>query len=180
MHRYVAFLRGINLGKRRVKMDDLRALFVAQKFADVSTFIASGNVLFASRNADARQLEAQIEAALHKGLGYEVDTFVRTRDEVAAVAAYQAFPAEDAAHPDHTSYVGFLREALPSAQARGLVACATKVDVLHVAGREYYWLCRIKSNESTVWTSPQMRALKLPTATVRNLTTIRKLAALEA
>lgn len=177
MHRYVAFLRGINLGKRRVKMDDLRALFVAQKFADVSTFIASGNVLFSSRNADPRELEARIEAALQKGLGYDVDTFVRTRDEVAAIAAARVFGDEED-HPAHTSYVGFLREALPAAQARGLVACATAVDALHVAGREYYWLCRIKSNESTVWTSPRMRALKLPTSSVRNLTTIRKIAAL--
>jgi len=178
MHRYVAFLRGINLGKRRVKMDDLRALFVAQKFADVSTFIASGNVLFSSRSADARKLETQIEAALQAGLGYAVDTFVRTRDEVAAIAAYRAFADADMDHPDHTAYVGFLREALPAAQAKGLVACATAVDALHVEGREYYWLCRIKSNESTVWTSSPMRALKLPTSSVRNLTTIRKLAAL--
>lgn len=177
MHRYVAFLRGINLGKRRVKMDELRKLFVAQKFADVSTFIASGNVLFSSRNADARKLEAQIEAALEAGLGYPVDTFVRTRAEVGAVAALRVF-AEEEDHPAHTTYVGFFRVALPAAQARGLLACATDVDALHVEGREYYWLCRIKSNESTVWTSPQMRALKLPTATMRNLTTIRKLAAL--
>lgn len=179
MHRYVAFLRGINLGKRRVKMDELRKLFVAQKFTDVSTFIASGNVLFSSRSADARKLEAQIENALQEGLGYPVDTFVRTRAEVAAVAALRAF-ADEEDHPAHTTYVGFFREALPAAQARGLFACATTVDALHVSGREYYWLCRIKSNESTVWTSPQMRALKLPTATMRNLTTIRKLAALDA
>jgi hypothetical protein len=52
------------------------------------------------------------------------------------------------------------------------------VDEFQVKGREYYWLCRIKSNESKAWTSPAMRAIKLPSSSMRNLTTLRKLAAL--
>ncbi len=52
MFHYLAFLRGINLGKRRIEMARLRTLFVELKFADVATFIASGNVIFASRRAN--------------------------------------------------------------------------------------------------------------------------------
>ena len=178
MHHYIAFLRGINLGRRRIKMDHLRGLFEEMKFAGVETFIASGNVIFASRTADHGKLESQIEAHLKKSLGYEVDTFVRTRAEVAAVAAFRPFAAADSEHPHHTVYVGFLGDAFSAEQARKFVACRTDVDELCVQGREYYWLCRIKSNESKVWTSPQMRALKLPSSSMRNLTTVRKLAAL--
>jgi uncharacterized protein (DUF1697 family) len=106
-----------------------------------------------------------------------VDTFLRTRAEVAALAAYRPFAKADLENESHTLYVGFLTGPLSAAQARGFVACRTDIDDLHVAGREYYWLCRIKSNESKVWTSPAMRALKLPSSSMRNLTTIRKLAA---
>jgi uncharacterized protein (DUF1697 family) len=178
MPRYLAFLRGINLGKRRPEMAVLRALFVEMKFTDVATFIASGNVIFASKTADSRKIEQQIQTHLKKSLGYEVDTFVRTRAEVAAVAAFRPFPKADFEHPNHTVYVSFLKEALGADQARKLLACRTMVDEFCVKGREFYWLCRIKSNESNAWTSPDMKAVKLPTSSMRNLTTVRKLAAL--
>lgn len=178
MHHHIAFLRGINLGKRRIKMDRLRECFEALKFAEVETFIASGNVVFSSKAADTRKLETQIQGHLKKSLGYEVDTFVRTRAEVAAVAAFPAFSKAEMEHEDHRVYVGFFAEPLIAAQSRGLAACRTEVDEFCVEGREYYWLCRIKSSDSNVWASPSMRALKLPSSSMRNLTTIRKLAAL--
>ena len=178
MHHYIAFLRGINLGKRRLEMAELRRLFAQLKFTDVETFIASGNVIFASKLADSRKLEAQIEGHLQESLGYPVDTFIRTRAEVAAISRYRPFAPADFEHPAHIIHAGFLREPLTPTQSRGLPACGTEVDAFHVNGREYYWLCRIKSHESKAWTSPAMRALKLPTSSMRNLNTVRKLATL--
>ncbi|HTQ31545.1 MAG TPA: DUF1697 domain-containing protein [Opitutaceae bacterium] len=177
MPRYIAFLRGINLGKRRPKMDELRAIFEKMKFGRVATFIASGNVIFESSSRDAALLGKTIERGLHVALGYEVDTFVRTREEIAAVAAFRPFSETDMEAPESTVYCSFLREPLGAAQARGLLACRTETDEFCVEGREFYWLCRIKSNESKVWASLPVRALKLPSSTMRNLTTIRKLAA---
>jgi len=52
MTRYVAFLRGINLGKRRVKMEQLRRHFEGFGLENVATFIASGNVVFDSPRQD--------------------------------------------------------------------------------------------------------------------------------
>jgi uncharacterized protein (DUF1697 family) len=178
VHHYIAFLRGINLGNRRLKMDALAALFTEMKFADVATFIASGNVIFASKSADSRKLEKQIETHLQKSLGYGVDTFVRTRAENAALAAFRPFPKADLENPANTIFASFTKEPLTAAQARDLLACRTAVDEFCVQGREFFWLCRIKSSESKVWTTPQMRAVKLPSSsTMRNLTTLRKLAA---
>ncbi len=48
MERYVAFLRGMNLGNRRIKNEELRAEFEAMGFEEVATFRASGNVIFAA------------------------------------------------------------------------------------------------------------------------------------
>lgn len=168
MAHYIAFLRGINLGNRRIKMDDLAAQFVALKFADVSTFIASGNVAFTTTATDAAKLEAKIESHLRQELGYDVDTFVRTRAEVAAAATFPAFPAADTAGPENTIHVGFLKAPLGKEAARLLVAARTPVDEFTVSSREFYWLCRIKTNESKVWSSAAMKAVKLPTATMRN------------
>jgi uncharacterized protein (DUF1697 family) len=178
MHDYIAFLRGINLGKRRPEMAELRALFGKMKFTGIATFIASGNVIFSGKSADRRQVEDQIEAQLKKSLGYDVDTFVRTRAEVAAVAAGRPFAPAEMENPAHTVHAAFLKDELSPAQVAQLRACRTKADDFCAGGREFYWLCRIKSNESKAWTSPEMKALRLPTLSLRNLTTVRKLAAL--
>lgn len=175
----IAFLRGINLGKRRIKMDELRAHFEAMDFTAVETFIASGNVIFETRIKDSGKLADSIQRHLHATLGYEVDTFVRTRAEIAAVAAFRPFSAADMDPPENTVHCGFLREALTPAQARGLEACRSDVDAFRVEGREYYWLCRrIKTHESKIWAAREFKALKLPSSSMRNLTTVRKLAAL--
>ncbi len=160
-------------------MDRLAELFVELKFTGVETFIASGNVLFSSQSADRARLEKQIAAHLAASLGYDVDTFVRTRAEVAASAALRPFAAADMDEPTNTVHVGFLGSELRPEQARGLEACCSAVDAFRVHGRDYYWLCRrIKTHESKIWTSKDLKSLKLPSSSMRNLTTIRKLAAL--
>ncbi len=179
MPRYLAFLRGINLGKRRLKMDHLRELFVELGFTGVETFIASGNVIFADRARDPLKVAARIAAHLEARLGYAVDTFVRTPAEIAALAALRPFSAADMDAPENTVHVGFFAAPLPAALARAFAACRTETDELHVTGREYFWLCRgIKSHESKIWSMPAMRTLKLPSSSMRNLKTIRKLAEL--
>jgi uncharacterized protein (DUF1697 family) len=176
MPHYVAFLRGINLGRRRLKMEALRHRFEEMEFTEVATFIASGNVIFTSPARNEAPLTSRIETHLAQTLGYDVDTFLRTRGEVAAVAAFQPFPQIDRETPETRVYCGFLKEPLTAMQARGLLACRTEVDEFCVNGREFYWLCRIPSHESKVWASPSMRALKLPSSSARNLTTLRRLA----
>jgi uncharacterized protein (DUF1697 family) len=89
MTKYVAFLRSINVGKRRVKMDVLRRVFVNAGFEDAETFIASGNVFFSS--PDATNIAQTIEAALHEGLGFEVDVFIRSIDELETMIASDPF-----------------------------------------------------------------------------------------
>jgi uncharacterized protein (DUF1697 family) len=96
MPRYVAFLRGINLGKRRPPMARLRSLFEELGFGAVETFIASGNVIFSARAADSNRLESRIAAHLEESLGYGVDTFARTLDEIAAIAKGKVFPEDGA------------------------------------------------------------------------------------
>jgi uncharacterized protein (DUF1697 family) len=178
MHRYIALLRGINLGYRRVTMDRLRGIFEAMKFAEVETFIASGNVIFSARTGDGTKLAKLIGGELRRSLGYEVDTFVRTRAEMAAAAAFRPFAPADLADPAVTISVGFLGAALGADQARRLVDCRTEVDQFCVNAREFYWLCRISTPESKVWSQPKMKAVALPSATMRNLKTVRKLAEL--
>jgi len=176
--RYVALLRGINLGNRRLKMDVLRAHFEALKFRHVATFIASGNVLFETSARDAAKLETQIERHLAKTLGYPVDTFLRNADEMAAVAAARPFPPAEMASETNTINVVFLKETPHPAEARRLEAIRTDYDAFRVIGREFYWLTRGRMSDSTIWQLPEMKQIRLPNSTMRNLNTAQKLATL--
>jgi uncharacterized protein (DUF1697 family) len=83
MARQIALLRGVNVGAKKVAMARLRELFAELGYADVKTYVNSGNVVFSGRRADVRKIEAAIAAEF----GFDVAVVVRTRDEIAAVVA---------------------------------------------------------------------------------------------
>ncbi len=85
MPRHIAFLRGINVGGHRVKMDELRRLFGELSFSDVSTFIASGNVVFESPDEDRAGLEREIEGRFEEDGGQ-----VRAIPRLATPSAFQS------------------------------------------------------------------------------------------
>ena len=175
MARYVAFLRAVNVGGHVVKMDQLRTLFEAMTFKRVETFIASGNVLFDARSDDAAALEQRIEKHLEKALGYEVLTFVRSPAEIVAAAMYEPFGDPAVLPPAHAIYVGFLKTNPSDEAQRKLLGYRTKIDDLHVREREIYWRC-VKSLRESLVTGALLEKTLGP-ATMRNVTTVRKLAA---
>ena len=171
MPRCVAFLRAVNVGGRTVKMELLRSAFEALTLGRVETFIASGNVVFDTRARNLPALERKIEAQLLKCFGFEIDTFVRTLDEVTLIAAHPSF--SDTAN---TQVVGFLRSAPDAPALRTLKEMATNVDQLRVQGRELVWLSDKLQSESTFSNAAFERALKMR-STFRSVSTLRKLAA---
>ena len=174
MARYVAFLRAINVGGHTVKMAELKRLFEEMGLEQVSTFIASGNVIFESRARDVAALERKIERGLEKALGYEVATFIRSTKEVAAVAEHDPFPERR----DASVYVTFLRQPPGEGGRDRVMALRTEDDDFHLHGRELYWLpASGRISESKVSGALLEKALG-GWGTMRNMTTVRKLAAL--
>jgi uncharacterized protein (DUF1697 family) len=173
MPQYFAFLRAINVGGRTVKMDTLRALFEACGFSNVSTFIASGNVIFDTDDTDGRDLEQSIEQRLRRGLGYDVATFLRTVAELDTIAAHRPFVDD---RGDHTVYVVFLRERPGAAVRRAIVDLGGLVDDLRVNDREIHWLCRSSLRESALSGSKLESVVGGP-VTIRNLNTVDRLVA---
>ncbi len=177
MPRYITFLRGINLGRRRVKMDDLRALFEELKFTNVATFIASGNVIFDAAARDATALEKRVERHLESRLGYDVATFVRTPAELAAVASFEPYEGRDLEGPDHSLQVVFLKTPLDQRAQDRVLALQTELDRFRIQGRELYWLCRGSVAKPSYSPAQFAKALGTP-GTARNVSTVRKLVSL--
>ncbi|MDQ2754639.1 MAG: DUF1697 domain-containing protein [Actinomycetota bacterium] len=174
--RYIAFLRGINVGGHQVKMPVLKQSFLELGFGEVATFIASGNVIFdAATTDDPAALEAGIEGHLQGRLGYEVATFVRTRAELAAVAAKEPWPPASLAAGD-TRYVVFLRAPLAKDTAASVLALANDRDLLAIDGPHLHWLCRGNFLDSSL-SGPVLGRTIGGLTTSRNLKTVRRLAA---
>lgn len=88
MPRYVALLRGVNVGKgNRVPMAELRALLEAQGCSRVRTLLNSGNAVFTSSVRSVPALAARIHDALVERLGVDVRVIVKSEREMAAIAA---------------------------------------------------------------------------------------------
>ncbi|HXS32166.1 MAG TPA: DUF1697 domain-containing protein [Solirubrobacterales bacterium] len=140
MERYVAFLRGMNLGGRRIKNDELKREFEELGLSEVSCFRASGNVIFASKEKGEEKLKRRIEAGLGESLGYEVPVFLRNAKELEAVSSQEPFDASLHSASKGKLQVAFL-PAAPKAKARKqALALASDKDRLAIEGRELYWL----------------------------------------
>ena len=175
MPRYIASLRAINVGGHVVRRERLREIFESLGLKSVETFIASGNVIFQSPAKDAAKLEKKIEQTLQKELGYAVRTFIRSDAEVARIAEYQPF-SEAEELPQMTLFVGFMSEPPPAEAAARLIAASSEIDEFHLCGRELYWRCRGKSNESP-FSGPKLEKMLGAATTLRNVNTVRRLAA---
>ena len=172
--KYVAFLRAINVGGHTVKMDHLRNLFESLGFANVETFIASGNVIFESKSRSTAALEKKIEKQLQAGLGYEVKTFIRTLDEIADVIRDKSFPATELEAPGNILYVGFMSATPDEAAIKKLESLVDDVNDFRLGEREVYWLRRTKVGESQYSGGIIEKTLRTP-VTFRNSTTVKKI-----
>ncbi len=174
MPRHIAFLRGINVGGHRVKMEELGRLFGGLGFSDVSTFIASGNVVFESPNEDCPGLEREIEGHLETELGYEVATFIRSITELEAIVAVEPGVAAD---PEHSLSVVFLHAPPDDEARRALSDLQSAFDEFRVKGREIYWLCRGRLTESPAFEGGFAKAMGTTPTTTRKITTLRRMVA---
>ncbi len=140
--RYIALLRGVNVGGHVVKMDRLRALFAELGLANARTYIQSGNVFFDSEEVDRAALTTRIERHLRGALGYDVPVFLRTVPEMEAVVASDAF-AHLTAGDDLRLCVMFLAEPLPSALPIPYRSRKGDVEVVRATETEAYVVWRI-------------------------------------
>lgn len=179
--RYVALLRGINVGGRNpVPMKDLRAVMEGlvidgAGLSDVSTYIQSGNVLFET-DAPRGDLETGIEAALEKRFGVPLVVVVRSHRQLTSVVARA--PAGFGADPDtYYSDAVFLKAPLTSRQVMGLVELRDGVDQAWPGPGVVYFARlgaeRTKSKMSKIVGKPEYQQM-----TIRSWATTTKLSAL--
>jgi len=172
--RYAAFLRGINLGQtNKVAMAGLRATAERLGCADVRTHLNSGNLLFGSSQPPAT-LERELAQAISQDFGLSIDVAVRTQAQLQAILAANPYPDGD---PSQVA-IAFLLTDPPADAAARLAAVAQEHEPFVVAGREVY--VHYTRGLGTSKLAEQFGKVVGVSATVRNLRTVTKVAALLA
>jgi len=169
MTRYVALLRGVNVGGVNMKMVDLAEVVRGLGYGDVTTVLASGNVLFTTTDAAATAKE-RLEAALRERFGYEAWVHVLTQADIATITA--AYPFERSA--EKHAYVVFL---LKPSLVDELLAVELDPAVEQAARGDgvVYWSTPKGSTLDSAMGKAQGSSKHKPWLTTRNLNTLEKL-----
>jgi uncharacterized protein (DUF1697 family) len=171
--RYVALLRGINVGgKTLVKMAELKACFEDLGFERVSTYIASGNVLFEAEPEDDAGLATTIEAGLERRLELPLKVVVLSRAAYAEIVA--AIPASWIGNATVSANVAFVRPGTDASEVVRELAPDAAIEEMKAVDGAILWATRRDAINRSV-----VRKLIGGTAykelTIRNLNTTLKL-----
>ncbi len=131
---WFAFLRGINLGKRQVRMAELKACLEAAGFADIKTVVASGNVRLAADGSEAA-IKAKLEAAIEARFGFAVGVVLRSEAEMKAMLEGHPFSQLDP-KADVTRHVLMFDTPLP--KGISLEDRPGHTEILRIGPREIY------------------------------------------
>ncbi len=174
--RYVALLRGINVGgKNMIKMETLRATFAGLGFEDVKSYINSGNLAFNTAKTDDGKLAAKIHDAISRDFGFDISVMVRPMAEIANIVANNPFEGQFESHKD--LHVFFLGAELTVEQEALLFTQANENERFAVLGRHILCLLSISILDSSVGKGFIDKKLKVA-ATARNWRTVKTLAAM--
>ncbi|MEM7415684.1 MAG: DUF1697 domain-containing protein [Gemmatimonadota bacterium] len=174
--RWVALLRGINVGGHRVKNDVLAACFVSLGHTDVRPFLASGNVAFSSSEADPGRLTKGIEQGLSSQLDFEVPTVLRTVTELAVAADFEAAAGGMVVE----SHYVILLDGAAERFAEGLALLESDFDRFVLNGNDVHWLLAGKMSESPLFRRGIDHVFQNGRHTTRNVNTLRRLVARES
>jgi len=166
-------LRGINLGKRRVKMEDLRALYESLDLRDAKTYVQSGNVVFKSTLKDTKKIASLIEKAIEKKYGFTSSVVLRTADELDSVIAANPFADRKDVHPGKL-LCWFLADVPTAAARKAVLAVPAEPEEVKLGKREVYaYFPNGQARPKLKWASIE-KALAIP-GTGRNWNSVQQL-----
>jgi uncharacterized protein (DUF1697 family) len=177
MTRYVALLRGINVGgKNLIKMPALKAAFEDAGFDNVSTYIQSGNVLFDAPDRGSAELTKRIEKMLAAAFDYIPTVVVRSRKQMRAIV--DGAPKGFGSQPATYRYdVFFLKEPLTAKAVMKHIPTNPAVDTVN-AGTGVIYFSRLTARATASRVNRFVVSPVYKNVTNRNWNTTKKLLAL--
>jgi len=175
LHRHVALLRAVNVGKRQVRMAALREWLEEAGYAGVETYIQTGNVKVETPVASAAEVEAALEALLLERTGFEVPCIMFSPEELRQVVedAEGLEPPPFAGDPEERRFVVFFKEPASAEDAETLASYAETNERVVAIGRAVHLWIAASFHQAKVFSR---FAKILEAGTNRNLQVVRTLA----
>lgn len=174
MQTYVALLYSIILGEgRRVVMADLKAMAEGLGLKNPRTLVATGNLVFETKETEIAALESRLETAFEKAFGRHVDIIVRRADDWLRLAAGNPFPSESAEAGDQVA-VRVMRVPVSDEAVTALKAYIGRDEKLQAVGGDLWIVFSRETPSSRLLAAVSHKRLGIGTS--RNWNTVRKLA----
>ncbi len=175
----VAFLRAVNVGGRPAKSPQLIETFQSLGLENVTTFLASGNVLFSGTTKAVHKLRGRIEAQLLTDLGFQTEVILRSMEQVTAIADLNPFQLTEVEKKSYTVNVALFLEPPSSTTQKEVFKLKGDYDDIAFDGSEMYWLCRgEKISESPLFSTNRLAKAVSELNTMRNIRTMQRLVAI--
>jgi uncharacterized protein (DUF1697 family) len=171
MKKYIAFLRGINVGNIRIKMTDLKAAFEQMTFKDVKTYLQTGNVVFESTTS-IEDMKTILEKGLSETFKYQAYVLLYPFDALTEIIAQCPFEKLDS----HHSYVIFVSDAKHLEELYGLgKGTGDESKSIELGKDVLYWHVQIGQTLNTPFAKIMAKAKYKSSVTVRNINTLEKM-----
>lgn len=170
---YVALLRGVNVGgNNMINMGALRESFAKLGFENVTSYINSGNIIFRSRESDARKLEKKIEQMLKKEYELGSKVVIRSLDEMTQLV--KSLPQTWGGDSNWRYNVIFLRHTIDSEEILKDVPVKEDIEAVQYLPGTLLWSAHVDALNRTNMLKLASRKL-YQDMTVRNTNTTKKL-----
>jgi uncharacterized protein (DUF1697 family) len=175
MPTHLGFLRAVNIGKRQFKTADLRACLEAAGYAEVDTYIQTGNIRVTSPLRSRAKLEAELEAAFLADRGFEVPTMVFSPSELSDLVAAAPGVSKEALgrEPEYAHYLSLLKAPVTAAVAEAAAALSLPGETVVVRGRAVHLLYDVPYGTAKL-SNPKLEKTVGP-ATNRSLKVLREI-----
>ena len=171
MKKYIAFLRGINVGNIRIKMTDLKSAFEQMSFSDVKTYLQSGNVVFES-DKTLVDIKSTLEQGLSKTFHYEAYVLVYAFDVLFEIIAQ--YPMEKT--ETHHAYIIFIDTDAVFEELKTIsTQQGEESKSIKLGNKVLYWKVERGESTDTPFSKILAKAKYKSSVTIRNINTLEKM-----
>jgi uncharacterized protein (DUF1697 family) len=174
--KYVCFLRGINVGGRTIRMDNLREVFQSLGFSNITTLLTSGNVIFSSKESNTEVLTKEIELSLNRAFDSDISVVIRTFEYIQELVESEPFKTITA-QSGMRLHVTFLKEKTKKTLTVPFEPPQKDFGIVSATSNEVFVAVTADGKTTDAMTFLDKKFGK--TVTTRNWNTVKKISALK-
>lgn len=168
---YIVLLRGVNVGGRKIRMADLKALLINAGFSDMHTILQTGNIILNTSQRTSAAVEKLVQKILQETYGYPAKLLVLTPDELSRIAGMCPFEET----PDRHRYVVFTKNHFENQLVATAPQTNPAIEKMVLANGVVFWTVNKGSTLDSAFGKHIEQAGRKEFITTRNLNTVEKI-----